>query len=268
MKRTIYKFFRINEYLYDTLISNQLYFSSIKQFNDPYDCHLVFPDKISKSDFKSYLEKNEIEEEKSIKLLSQFEKQAQVVMNLFFDTWREMLNYSGLCCFSKTKENLLLWSHYADSHRGVSLGFDYDIITSQYLQFDEVVYDNTPIFLDINDVDKSITDATLRKSKNWEYEEEIRFLMERSKNVGFNQDALVEVNFGSRCSKRNMLNIHYLINKLGYTKCKFYETEIDKSKYSIIFKQINFDLLKAEVLENSNEKRFSKAIDLRTLDDL
>src|ERR1035441_3016297 len=30
----------------------------------------------------------------------------------------------GLLCFSEEWNNILLWSHYADQHRGVCLGFD------------------------------------------------------------------------------------------------------------------------------------------------
>ena len=31
---------------------------------------------------------------------------------------------NGLLCFSRNWDNLLLWSHYANSHAGICLGFD------------------------------------------------------------------------------------------------------------------------------------------------
>ncbi|MBM3591566.1 MAG: DUF2971 domain-containing protein [Alphaproteobacteria bacterium] len=39
--------------------------------------------------------------------------------------WKEERNKDrGLICFSEEWNNLLLWSHYADKHRGIALGFD------------------------------------------------------------------------------------------------------------------------------------------------
>lgn len=36
----------------------------------------------------------------------------------------EIAKNNGLLCFSKNWHNPVLWSHYADKHRGLSLGFD------------------------------------------------------------------------------------------------------------------------------------------------
>src|SRR6266446_5545165 len=39
---------------------------------------------------------------------------------------KEMSERFGMICFSKQWHNPLLWSHYADKHRGMCLGFDVD----------------------------------------------------------------------------------------------------------------------------------------------
>ncbi|NDP48093.1 MAG: DUF2971 domain-containing protein [Sulfuriferula multivorans] len=40
-------------------------------------------------------------------------------------SWKnEFHNTKGLLCFSESWHNPVLWSHYADKHRGVCLGFD------------------------------------------------------------------------------------------------------------------------------------------------
>src|SRR5712664_3511303 len=39
---------------------------------------------------------------------------------------REMSRQFGMISFSKGWRNPLLWSHYADKHRGMCLGFDID----------------------------------------------------------------------------------------------------------------------------------------------
>ncbi len=37
---------------------------------------------------------------------------------------RDITAHYGILCFSKTWHNPVLWSHYADHHRGIALGFD------------------------------------------------------------------------------------------------------------------------------------------------
>ncbi|MCB0495103.1 MAG: DUF2971 domain-containing protein [Cyclobacteriaceae bacterium] len=264
-KGNIYKFFGINQYLYDILISNQLYFASIKQFNDPYDCHLTFPAQITLKDFKVYVNSFIKAEDIRSKYIKAFKKNPEKFFSPFKGLFKEFLDYHGICSFSKIKENLLLWSHYADSHKGVCLAFDYNLITEQFKQFDDVEYNDDPFLFDIKDANNSISKTVLRKSKDWEYEKEIRFVMERSKSAAFNMNALREINFGSRCSKRNMLNIIYLIKKLGYRKCKFLKAEINNTNYSVLFEEIDFENLKKEVLEDSKEKRFKQNFDLSHL---
>jgi len=39
-------------------------------------------------------------------------------------TKEQMARQYGLLCFSRGWHNPVLWSHYADRHRGIALGFD------------------------------------------------------------------------------------------------------------------------------------------------
>ncbi|MEZ4972853.1 MAG: DUF2971 domain-containing protein [Cyclobacteriaceae bacterium] len=265
MKKVIYKFFRINQYLFDTLISNQLYFSSIQQFNDPYDSRMTFLSRIDEEDFKVYL-KNTIEsEEIRLKYLNAFKKNPDEFIKPFIDLYESMLNYFGICCFTNDKDDLLLWSHYADGHKGVCLGFDYDLMTKKFPQFDEVDYNDDPFHFDIKNATKSVSNTILRKSTKWKYEGEIRFLMERSKRAAFYLDALAEVNFGSKCKPRDMLNIQYLVTKLGYKNCQFYKAGVNKKEFKIDFEKSNLSELKDSVLNESKAIPFKGKIDLKHL---
>ena len=82
----------------------------------------------------------------------------------------------GLVCFSKGWSNPVLWSHYADQHRGMALGFD----IANHVPISEVAYQDT--LLDFNDIWAARKDDQWRavqqifttKFKHWEYEEEVR----------------------------------------------------------------------------------------------
>lgn len=89
---------------------------------------------------------------------------------------KEMGEDRGLICFSRSWSNPLLWSHYADKHQGIALGFDFH--GNQHF---EVVYrkDRIPCDWERFQTDKQyafkITDLVLRsKSDHWSYEEEVR----------------------------------------------------------------------------------------------
>ncbi len=261
MPKLIYKYYRINEYLFDVLISNQLYFSSITQFNDPYDCHFTIKDLPSLEVFESFWKQFFKEKEKYQQYLELYKSNPDKCLSPILNTLQRLLNYYGICCFTEHKDNLLMWSHYADSHKGVCLGFDYDMMTKQFTQFDKVDYKDEPYFYELTDVAQATAKAILTKSSKWQYENEIRFLMERSKSCGFNIQALKEINFGSRSHPRHRLNIIHLVQKLGYN-CSFNQADIIKSNYSLSFSAVNYDELKKEVLEASKDIRFSMTIHL------
>lgn len=82
----------------------------------------------------------------------------------------------GLLCFSHGWRNPLLWSHYAEKHRGVALEFilDEDIVS-------EISYSPNRLRIDI---ERRISEGSFTeddayrlattKSKHWKYEEELR----------------------------------------------------------------------------------------------
>lgn len=48
----------------------------------------------------------------------------------------------GILSFSATRDHLLMWSHYADWHRGICLGFDVDVGSSFFQRARAVLYRN------------------------------------------------------------------------------------------------------------------------------
>jgi hypothetical protein len=83
---------------------------------------------------------------------------------------------TGMLCFSRHWTSPVLWSHYADGHKGISLGFDVyvdDVMqvnyTDEKLDFDDTNAATIPE--DIRD------ELHRRKFKHWSYEEEVRWLV-------------------------------------------------------------------------------------------
>jgi hypothetical protein len=87
---------------------------------------------------------------------------------------------TGLLCFSKNWTNPLLWSHYADRHKGICLGFDLsrgDVQEVSYVEKRLRMQDEDP-----HSIPQDLKDFLLRtKFKGWEYEQELRMFVDLSK---------------------------------------------------------------------------------------
>ena len=83
---------------------------------------------------------------------------------------------TGLLCLVERPDNLLMWAHYGDSHKGVCLEFD----TSEWLLrlAAKIHYSETyPVVDTANQTPEEIMrDTLLRKSQEWEYEQEWRIV--------------------------------------------------------------------------------------------
>ncbi len=97
---------------------------------------------------------------------SQESQQIRVAMRL----WKqEMARIVGIICFCKRWRNPVLWSHYADRHRGICLGFDLDDKLVKTVRY---VKERT--LLPLPPTQEAMDDLLFTKYWDWAYEEELR----------------------------------------------------------------------------------------------
>jgi hypothetical protein len=117
----------------------ELWFSSARAFNDPFDSALQYqfkdnPEGIKRKWAEDFLkrykphldrkERRKIVREKLKEIDSAYiEKQIQYQVELNYK------NY-GICSFTEIRDDLLMWAHYSDHHRGFCVGID----TNELLQ--------------------------------------------------------------------------------------------------------------------------------------
>jgi hypothetical protein len=103
----------------------------------------------------------------------------------------------GMISFSSQISDPVLWSHYADSHRGIAIGFE---VPNTSPQIQQVKYSNDRPAIDFEEAEKLringlptdefvmkiITEGFSQKAKSWEYEQEYRkfVYLNRCKMVG------------------------------------------------------------------------------------
>ncbi len=95
---------------------------------------------------------------------------------------------TGIISLSETKDNLLMWSHYAQEHNGMVIEFDttHGFFTSQYINDSDyfsgkvhrVLYSKRRLCdFDMSDNSTSWLEPFINKSDEWIYEKEHRFLV-------------------------------------------------------------------------------------------
>ena len=134
--------------------------------------------------------KHELDKIKSGKIsVSEFERLINIVS-------KRILQEKGVACFLDNKDNLLMWAHYADSHKGVCLKFDVLEALDFFAPAKRVKYASSyPIYNYLSDKNK-VADLLFTKSKDWEYEGEVRVIKDKPDNYTFPKSALKEVIFG------------------------------------------------------------------------
>lgn len=89
----------------------------------------------------------------------------------------ERLSRVGICSLSEVGDNVLMWSHYADSHRGVCLRFskparvDKDFYLASKVRYST---DRPVVHVMRHSEEEWVTGSLLTKAEEWGYEREWR----------------------------------------------------------------------------------------------
>ena len=203
-----YKYKRIDEANLDhssrIFTHNELYFSTVNEFNDPFDCRYRYELNGSEADLAEYHDgiqrklhpsRNEQERHSETALWLKDIKSPDYEENLQQD-FREAVAKCRIYCLSAVPDDILMWAHYADGHRGFCLKFlndlndpfyverqpnELDFTSHPFLLPIPVEYSNeypviNPLSEDYADDEKIGRKAFLTKATQWQYEKEWRIL--------------------------------------------------------------------------------------------
>lgn len=104
----LYKFRPINKWLIESLVNRCLYFAKPDTLNDPFDCRIDLRGALRRAVSSAAGDRRNL-------LLAFLGTQK------FFENWQSTFDNLGVCCFSRDNRDPLLWSHYANAHRGLCL---------------------------------------------------------------------------------------------------------------------------------------------------
>jgi len=180
---SLFKYRRLDTYSIQSLVNEVAWFSTPSSFNDPFDCGVHIDDrKIEEAIEHAVVETRKrtgrdinnipIEELKVTQSdISAFEQFRSSLYNLF--------QTAGIFSLSEISDDILMWGHYADSHRGFCV--EYERMPENILgrQAEPVEYQTQlPSLTPQNVISESgsIDWLWLTKSNHWNYEKEWRVL--------------------------------------------------------------------------------------------
>lgn len=232
---TLYKFKSLQgdsrEYTLDIIENSRLFFSRPDQFNDPFDCAPPFALAKDSSDpvFVKELEDDErrmaAESGLTTEQLEQLRGKEGVPVEKMADavranTLRQLHDDARVFCLSAEQCHPLLWSHYADSHRGICLHFSCGSGTLIGLARKVVCQvEREPILipLEYQSADQLTQKMVLVKAAFWDYESEYRIVghtrapwghsFDDKGRVSFPPELLCGISLGMRISDKDRADI-------------------------------------------------------------
>ncbi|MBS1257632.1 MAG: hypothetical protein MAG551_00676 [Candidatus Scalindua arabica] len=173
----LYKYSTLSANSISSLINKTVWFADPRSFNDPFDCRFDILESLPKS-FKMPAKIGvEIMAEK-------FNACKNAEENNTIKEYRKKLEKAlteiGVLCLAGSNDNMLMWSHYADKHKGFCLGFR--MTGNDAFKVRPVSYEGKYVEIKIEDfADKYkeyIEDIIFSKVSDWAYEKEYRIVTE------------------------------------------------------------------------------------------
>lgn len=246
----LYKYCKLNEenseWIQRIFADNEIYFASPEQFNDPFDCRVHASFDATEEDWEEYL--GVMMKDKHPEL--DYEVRSAFVRQLINSGWREdpgakqkivsyvqeAVNKLGVFCLSEVRDDILMWSHYADSHRGFCLQFN---IKTTYYPYGELLFkvkysSSYPQINILRDYEDQTKKVLLTKSDLWKYEKEWR-IFDPDNGPGiraYPAEMLTGVIFGCDMSHENRQLIREWA-KGREIPLKFYQTIIKEAEFGI-----------------------------------
>ena len=184
----LYKYYRDQSLNLDSVMSNKMWYSAPCNFNDAFDCDVAINEQAI---FKSLLlgvPGGKVIREGSyawLQLKSNLHKQIVPLEKALVRQKSSM----GITCLSEVPDSLLMWSHYANNHRGFCVAYSLFEL-NQKLKFSAVpvIYTKERVCLQSIPLDQeAINKETMNlffqsltsKSPEWSYEKEWRLFAGR-----------------------------------------------------------------------------------------
>lgn len=208
----LYKYCAYNTNSLSILINKKIWAAKPESLNDPFDCKIKFTlPKIDSEAFSKYLKRT-----------GRTTGVPEMDYQLFVEGLQEFrekdINNFGVFSMSQIKDNILMWSHYANEHKGFCIGFVRkknnllgDITKTKPVEY-QCNYPEADPLDENGEIESSHRIIMLfTKAKDWEYEKEWRLVYNEGDKEAPLPGDISSIIFGLKMSKGHKATIRRIL---------------------------------------------------------
>lgn len=235
----LYRYQPLTAYSLASLVNNTTWLAKPITFNDPFDCAIT----LDRQKYKQSVMH-------AVSVAMERAKPEGLKPEHLYDIWpgdkeafeefrshlSEMVQNMGICSFSATSNHLLMWSHYANHHRGFCVEYDSHEGTLLRQLAHEVKYEDSVPSLTAADFapqnnKKAIDVLWLTNAKCWSYEEEWRVMTNEGNKIHQAPSAIVSVIFGARMPEQDRIMVSRALRH--QPNIEFKEARLKEGQFAI-----------------------------------
>ena len=272
----IYRYLKFDR-AFEALENLELYAADVRKLNDPFELSPEFSIKSFTDDVIRDMKKQDyhirglFDFEGSQRGFTDYEQYRSWYLENFEDRFeqlkdarRQLINTGKkdfaqifskdwrLICFSRIRDSIIMWSHYADEHKGVVIEFDtckepfYNsngdviIVSVKYSK-------NKPKYIHSHDYKKyenNINNIARSKFTDWKYESEVRIIvpngiLKDNKFLNIPVKSIKSVMCGCRIDPSHRMRLIEMLAKDPFKEIDIYQSSIDEKTYKLNIFKIN-----------------------------
>ncbi|MDX2027072.1 MAG: DUF2971 domain-containing protein [Alphaproteobacteria bacterium] len=263
----IVRFYGNPNYALETIALKQITFIRSNKFNDPFDPHYRFI-----TDFKDYNELVTSINQSSPDQVEHFtqaltEERFRQNMEKIKTRAADLCNRSYILSTCSVRDNhhpkneLYMWSHYANGHRGIAIEFNFQLLSKSFESNPQVIWsgnmeyhDDIPTvtgndFLklmlqnDESEITRKLNRTTRMKNELWKREREWRFIIENGDTTldfircNLPENSITSIYLGCR-SETEMDKKLILEKSRNYPNAKVHKMKPHPSKFALDYDEI------------------------------
>jgi len=273
---------------FETLKEAKLKTSRISSFNDPFEFMYVYTSSMTCEQAERYIHSRGNDHQflswvkQQLPIIAEAEIRnhlkkftpstiAEMAANfgknceLSFERRREIIDQElrALCFSDSAKmdmlDEILLWSHYANRHKGIRVGFEFPAVDKPAFQISEILYQKNRVVVDFSfeaqfeAVQDALYKSASTKSIAWEYEHEVRLFIKTESCepreiktetsvvlehfLPFDPSWVKSVDFGALYPTDEVLKVvNFLKSNHPHVICK--KADFHKKEYALEYKAI------------------------------
>lgn len=241
--KRLYRYHSISTRTFIGLDKEAVWFSHPSKFNDPYDSSAVFFNDLMHAGWQEEMRKVMTTKFELKQLKRVINEEERRMHTEFVEKSRDSLR---VCCFTENKDSVLMWSHYADQHRGICVEYDFTSLEPDDLRLKwlyPVIYSklvlNVSEYLKPENINPFVFMLTsMHKYTAWNYEKEWRMILAN----GVMPDEAYKVMptptaiyMGSRIDR----DVFIYMGEFCYRKkIKLFQARFERSKFKMVFTEL------------------------------